>query len=298
MDQQLQSKKDIEKISIDILKDSKSYGVFPTPIDKIITYSELIVAGGIDLKSLQEKHKSFFFSDAFKSGLSKIRGFLDRREKIIYVDTEQNINRQGFVKLHETGHNVLPWQKNVLEFLDDDSTLDPKTKEEFEAEANYFASGTLFQHDLFLDEIKKYELGIPATFQLAKYFGASTHATLRRYVEQSHKRCALLVLEKISPKGQPPAACFRNSFHSSKFVKEFGEITWPDQFGFTWSFIQDYYFNKRVKMDGVVSLETSNGRKEFHYHFFNNTFNAFVLFFPKGENKKTRTKIILKTSLE
>jgi Zn-dependent peptidase ImmA (M78 family) len=294
----LQSKKDIEKISIDILKASKSYGVFPTPIDNIMNYSELIVTGGIDIKSLEKKYKSFFFTDAIRTGLTKIRGFLDRREKIIYLDTTQNISRQGFVKLHEAGHNVLFWQKEILEFLDDDDTLDPATKEEFEAEANYFASVTLFQHDIFLDEIKKYELGIPATLQLSKYFGASTHATLRRYVEQSPKRCALLVLQNVSSRDQQPSAHFRNAFHSQKFAKEFGEITWPEQFGFTWDFIQDYYFNKRVKTNGEISLDTPSGRKTFNYHFFNNTFNGFVFFFPKGENKKTRTKIILKETFK
>ena len=59
----LSSKKDIENISFDILKSSKSLDVFPTPIDKILQYSELIVAEGIDLKSLEKKYKTFFFSE-------------------------------------------------------------------------------------------------------------------------------------------------------------------------------------------------------------------------------------------
>ena len=143
----LHSKKDIENISFEILKTSKSLDVFPTPIDNIVNHSELIIAGGIDLKSLEKKYKSFLFTDALKSGLSKIRGFLDRSEKLIYLDMEQRSSRLGFVKLHETGHNVLPWQSKIIEFLDDDATLDADTQEEFEIEANYFASVTLFQND-------------------------------------------------------------------------------------------------------------------------------------------------------
>ena len=84
----LHSKKDIENISFEILKTSKSLDVFLTPIDNIVNHSELIIAGGIDLKSLEKKYKSFLFTDALKSGLSKIRCFLDRSEKLIYLDME------------------------------------------------------------------------------------------------------------------------------------------------------------------------------------------------------------------
>lgn len=37
------SLKEIEKISIEVLKQSKSLDVFPTPISKIITYSEFVI---------------------------------------------------------------------------------------------------------------------------------------------------------------------------------------------------------------------------------------------------------------
>ena len=58
----LHSKKDIDNISHDILKSSKSLDVFPTPIEKIVQHSELYIAGGIDLKSLEKKYKSSHFS--------------------------------------------------------------------------------------------------------------------------------------------------------------------------------------------------------------------------------------------
>lgn len=291
---ELQSKKDIENISIDILKASKAFGIFPTPIDKIVQHSELTISEGIDLKSLEKKYGGFNFSDAFRSGIAKVRGFLDRSEKLIYLDLDQPVTRRGFVTLHETGHSVLPWQQKTLQFLDDDETLDPQTKEEFEAEANYFASITLFQHDMFIQEVKKYELGIQAALHLSKYFGASGHATLRRYVETSKKRCAMLVLKDMSAKGSIVSGNLRNAFHSGSFIKEFGEISWPAQFGHTWSFMQDHSRNRRMKTDGVINLSTKNGSSDFNYHYYNNSFNVFVLLFPIGENTKTRTKILVK----
>lgn len=291
----LLSKKDIENISLDILKSSKSLDVFPTPVDKIVQYSELYIAGGIDLISLEKKYKTSFFSEALKSGLSKIRGFLDRREKLIYLDMNQIVSRQNFVTLHETGHNVLPWQNKTLEFLDDDETLDPDTQEEFENEANYFASITLFQNDRFDNHVKKFELGMPAVVQLSNHFGASVHATFRRYVENSKFRCALLVLKNLSEKGKVANGDFRNAFHSESFLNDFGSIEWPENFGYKWGFIKDHLFLKRKwKINGVINLKTLNGDIDFTYHYFGNSYNSFVMIFPKGENKATRTKILVK----
>lgn len=291
----IHSKKDIENISFDILKSSKSLDVFPTPVDQIMDHSELFVAGGIDLKSLEKKYKSFYFTDALKSGLSKIRGFLDRSEKLIYLDMSQRTSRLSFVKLHETGHNVLPWQNKIFQFLDDDETLDPSTQVEFEIEANYFASVTLFQNDRFDREIKKYELGLPSIIQLSTHFGASVHATFRWYVENSKFRCALLVLQNLSQNGKTPKGEFRNAFHSSSFLNTFGPIDWPENFGFKWKFIKDHCFlKKKWKVNGKINLNTLSGDVEFTYHYFDNTYNGFVLIFPPGENKATKTKILLK----
>lgn len=290
----LHSKKDIENISYDILKSSKALDVFPTPITKITDYSDLIIETGIDLATLEKKHKGFNFNDAFKSGWEKVRGFLDRREKIIYIDTTQNENRQGFVKLHEVGHNVLPWQNATMQFLDNDDTLDLDIIEEFEAEANYFASITLFQNDRFENEVKKYELGLPTVMQLSKHFGASNHATYRRYVENSKQRCALLILENLSSKGAVVNGNFRNAFYSNSFIKDFGEVSWPEKFGYKWEFMKDHAFKRKHKLDGLITLPLETLDQNFNYHYFNNSYNVFVMFFPKGENKATRTKIILK----
>lgn len=109
-------KDDIDKISKEILKQSKAYDTFPTPVDKIVNYAELNVAENINLSKLEP---DFFdkFSGAFKNTLDKIRGLLDREEKVIYLDLDQTTNRKNFVKLHEVGHDVLPWQRphsNIL----------------------------------------------------------------------------------------------------------------------------------------------------------------------------------------
>lgn len=288
----LPSKSDIEAISMDLLKQSKSIDVFPTPVDSIIRHVELKVDTKIDLSKVDD---SFLLSlpesraKEIIDSFSQVRGILDRTEKTIYLDLKQLPARQTFVKLHETGHEVLSWQNAILTCLDDDSTLDLYTKEEFEAEANYFASTILFQNDRFENEMKKKPLGIKAPMDLAKLFGASNHASMRKYAESSNRRCALLVLEDVSKMGQQLICTKRDFFASQSFTETFGTINFPDKFGYKWNFARDYYFARsNYHEKGLIPLDTENGTADFKYHFFNNSYNAFVLLFPFGEdnNKK------------
>lgn len=207
------------------------------------------------------------------------------------MDLSQPAVRQNFVKLHEVGHDVLYWQGEILEHLENDLTLEPDVLEEFEAEANYFASCLLFQLERFEHEMSKLELGIKSPMHLARFFGTSVHAALRRYVEYSKNRCALLVLEGASKSGDTSQCGKRDIFTSRKFEETFGAIDLPEKFGFKWSFAQDYYFGKKYHEKGAVKLMTETGVVDFTYHFFNNQYNAFVFLFPVGETKMATSKI-------
>lgn len=298
------TRKEIEKISHNILKESKSFDIFPTPVDKILSYSNFAVDNKIDLQNIDD---SFF--DSFKEklidpskkallhALSKIKGFFYREEKIIYIDVnlDKNIGKKNFVKLHEIGHGVLSWQDEILLALDNDETLSEEYDEQFEAEANYFASITLFQHDRFLEECEKLNMGLGAVMALRKKFGASVHSTFRNYVLQSKNRCALLVLNHpVNENGFTNILTTRDLFYSKFFLEEFGELNLPNEFGFKWTFVQDFKFKKKVNENGVISLYTKEGEQlKASYHFFNNTYNSFVFIFPKGEKNRAKTKIIL-----
>jgi len=286
------AKKDIETIAYDILKSSKSWGKFPTPVDSIVNYSDLIVNQTVDVSKIHHGYLSKA-TDALFSALSKVRGLFDRSEKTIYLDLSQNDQKKNFVKLHEVGHGVLPWQNQTSSFLDDDNTLSLDYREQFEAEANLFASATLFQLDRFEDEMAKLEFGIKSAMALAKLFGGSNHAAIRRFVEYSPNRCALLVLKDISPKNEVANCTVRDYFQSPKFTRHFGVISWEKQLGFTWPFVQDYYFRKRMKFEQEIVIKTSIGSLTFNYDFFDTSYNAFVLLYPKGEKSGGRTKVII-----
>ncbi len=297
------TKKDIEKTSLQLLKSSKALDVFPTPVDKILNYSDFIADNNIDLLNIEKsfldnlQDKSLESFKILQSGLSKIKGIFDRREKTIYVDVSlnKNLGKKNFVQLHEIGHGVLDWQNEMMLCLDNDETLSPEIEEQFEEEANYFASITLFQHNRFIYEAEKLNLGLSSVMALSKKFGASIHATFRNYVLKSNNRCALLVLTPIKKALGNSSVCEkRNLFYSQSFLDDIGELKLPNEFGFKWNFIQDFRFNKRFHEKGKIELISESGEIiSSQYHFFNNTYNTFVLIFPNGEKNKAKTKVIL-----
>ncbi|MDP2421339.1 ImmA/IrrE family metallo-endopeptidase [Sediminibacterium sp.] len=287
------ARKDIDKQVFDLLKASKSLDVFPTPIDRITDYVELRQSNSD--QSLHSIPTSYFTQklDVLQRALKKVYGAFDRSERIIYINPFIHKNKKAFVQLHETGHAVIPWQKATGYFVDDTITLDADTKVQFEEEANYFASGALFQLDRFKDELLKMPLEIGSPLALAELFGGSKHAGMRRYVEVCPKRCALLVLERKeeSPKGE--LLSFRNCFHSDKFLRSFGDLSWPAIFDKSFPFIQDYLRKRRLHNEGSIWLQTQAGMECFEYHYFNNSHNVFVLLLPEGERISTRTKIYM-----
>ena len=285
-------KEDIEKIVLDALSKSNSLGVFPTPVDKIIKYADLRVNSRVDLSAIP----STFFAkgDLFiKRTMAIIRGALDRREKIIYLDQSQIPARQNFVMLHEVGHELCGWQGSLLKVLqDNDETLDPEIDDEFEAEANLFASSALFQLNIFTDKMKELPLELDTSRHLAKLFGGSFHAAIRRYVNNSPKRCAILILNK--EKGSTyslPKLTLRTYIESPAFKEEWGGIDWGTEFSYDIPFVQDFMANRRM-LKSELDIDWMGETIACDYHYFHNGHNVFVFMFPKGESVKSRTTFI------
>jgi len=218
---------------------------------------------------------------------------LDRSEKVIYLDMNQHPSKQKFVKLHEVGHELCGWQGNMLKYLDDDENLDPDINDVFEAEANYFASSALFQGQIFNEKVGEYPLELATCLQLQKLFGGSFHATIRRYVEHSKKRCALLVLNKESKSPFSPAnLSLRNYFQSPSFTKEWGQIEWESNFDYDVPFVQNYLSNRRLAKSQLI-IDSGAESISCDYHYFDNSYNVFVFMFPKGEIIKSRTTFVV-----
>lgn len=285
----LDSNSDIEDAAKLLLRESKARGVFPTPVDKIVRTAELQIELGIDLGAAKQSYIEKAIEGIGKIS-RKILGILDVRAKTIYLDLQQRDSRQRFVKLHEVGHEVLPWQSEAYR-LDDEKTIAPSAKDLFEREASSFASAVLFQLERFDEEAGKLPLDIGSPLELARKFGASCQATIRRYVQHSTKRCMVLVLEAADKNMN---AKIRDCFESKAFVKEFGNLPWPEQCDARFPFVQDMLCNRRYYRHGSFLCRNTNGDQvALSYHYFNNTYNGFVLLFPPGELIRTRTKIVL-----
>jgi hypothetical protein len=233
-------------------------------------------------------------SDALK----KVLGMVDFRQRTIYLDHSLSPPRQAFIKLHEVGHGVLPWQRELREgFGDDEFTLDPDLNEQFEREANHFASAALFQLEHFDEELRKLPLTFSSIRALAQKCGASIQATARRYVARCPKRCALLVLHPPSSTALNSAILVRNCFESPSFVESFGALQVSDICDASLPFVQDLLRRRRLHEEGTVTLPTSSAASlALEYHFFNNSYNAFVFLFPEGEAIRSRVTIVDRTA--
>ncbi len=219
---ELESSAEIDKIARNILIDSKAAGRFPTPVDTIIAYTELSLDRGVDLSKIELSFLSAS-KDFFGRISRKVLGMIDIRQKTIYLDHSQRPSRKNFVKLHEVGHGVLPWQSALLGCLDDEHTISPEIDEVYEGEASYFASCCLFQQERFNEESAKLPLSLASAQVLATKFGGSLQATLRRYVEFSPHRCSMLVFHRPEFNGTCKAK-IRNYFESPRFNDETGGL--------------------------------------------------------------------------
>ena len=290
--QPVESASDIEKIARVLLKDSKAFGKFPTPVDQITRYTEIQIANGVDLSKVEPSFFSKKF-DIFNSAMRKILGIIDIRHKTVYLDLSQNPSRQNFIKLHEVGHDALPWQKESLMYAEDERTLNPLATEIFEREANYFASCALFQLERFDEEADKLPLSLNSAMLLSRKIGSSVQAAVRRYVEYSRKRCAVLVLEKPS-QNRTFKAKIRNYFESPSFKIEFSDLIWPEECGEEFQFILDLKTKRKFHENGVLNVTRADLQSmTLTYHYFNNGYNAFVFLIPPGEKNHSRTKIIV-----
>ena len=219
----------------------------PTPVDDIVACAELVVSQEI---TLEEKHEGFFTKSLglLASALKKAMGLVDLRENVIYLDTSVLPQKKVFVKLHESGHKVLPWQRKAMLYLDDESTLDPDVHEAFEREANRFASDVLFQVGRFDQDAHDLPLAIKSAMALAKRYGASVHASLRRFVERNESACSVLVLAKTpvvmaDGSGLP----LKRVFQSQAFLRRFGQLPWPERIRVDHPFVEPIMNGCRFK---------------------------------------------------
>ncbi len=213
-----------------MLMEAGALGRFPTPVDEVLATAKLEVVPEdlSDLPFMDRLRKKTLGN--LKRALSKVLGIFDVKAGLVFIDHTVKAAKQRFLKLHETGHSFLPWQRDAYSVIEDcEATLDPKTADLFDREANLFATEVLFQLDGFIEEAADSPFGIRVPLDLAEKYGASAYAAIRQYVAKNHRACAVVVLNPPEDKGELGLQLTtRRIIVSPAWTKLVGETTWPD----------------------------------------------------------------------
>ena len=214
------------------MKSADALGVFPTPVDEILEAAKVFVAEEDLSDQGFFKRMKKAAGGALKRALEKVLGVMHVAARLVYLDKAVHVAKLPFLKLHETAHAVLPWQNDIYAVTEDcKMTLAPEIADDFEKEANVFATEVVFQLDAFTEEAADHDFGILVPVKLNKRFGSSIYSAVRRYVSTHHKACLVLVLEPPQVHEDLGFTCdLRRVVASQSFQEQFGELNWPEYF--------------------------------------------------------------------
>jgi hypothetical protein len=266
------------------LREAGALGIFPTPVKQIMEVAKVEEVTGEVLSEgfLAKLRKSVGDAGgALKRAIGKLMGVFQAKSGLIFLDQTLIAVKKRFVRLHESAHGFLPWQRPIYGLVEDcDKALDADSAELFDREANVFASEVLFNLDTFRDLAADEKFTIWTPIDLADKFEASKYSAIRQYVSKNDRVCAVVVLNM--PKlveGDGFRATLRRPIQSPEFSKIFGNYPW-----------KDYYTpdddigamvplgKKRSAGKRQMVLVDKNGqRHECICESFTNTYQVFVL---------------------
>jgi len=165
-----------------------------------------------------------------RRAFKKVIGLFDAREGLIFIDRTLHVVRQAFVRLHETGHAFMRWQRDLYAVVEDSEyEIDSELADQFDREANVFASEVMFQLNGFSEEAEGYEFGLRAPISLSKTYGSSIYSAIRRYVTHNWRACTVIVLDMPEfVEGDGFRANVRRTCSSPDFARMFGEMELPE----------------------------------------------------------------------
>ena len=278
---------EVKRIADALLRKADAYGKFPTPVDDILETAQLVVDRTVSLEFQSDSIIKSFRSLVGKkarplvSGMKKLFGLLHIPSGEIYLDQSQHVNKQTWVKLHETGHGCIPHQKRMYQLVEDgEYELDPGTEELFEREANNFAAETLYQLDTYEKVAADYIVSIRTPMELSKKFGGSIYSSIRRYVTTHFSPIGLAVYDQVEKEaGQYLFQLRRQPIASEAFRKKYAGFTWPNPCtngNWLWPLLR-----RRKLAEEIATIEDDTGvTHECEIHLFNSTHQIFVMLIP------------------
>jgi hypothetical protein len=269
-----------------LLHEADASGRMPTPVPDLVEAAKLSVARDVSLDDGFLKRLYRKLTAPIRNAIEKVLGLLDSRDRTIYLDQTVHRNKQTFLSLHEVGHDFMPWQRDTFAIMEDcERTLDPEIQDQFERQANVFASEVLFQLDRFRDDAASCPLAIRTPLDLAKRYGASCYAAVRRYVSTNRRACVVLVLNApVYEVGVGYTATLRRSVASPAFVKRFGTPAWPAAYRPGDPLHRFLPFEHPFTKPTGCQIRNGNAEQEpCVVEAFNSSYQIFVLIYPESE---------------
>ena len=204
---------------------ASAFGRFPTPVAEVMKTAKVVVAQEEALNEgflAKLRRKA---GNALKRAINKVLGVLDARARLIYIDRAVHVVKQTFLKLHETAHAFMPWQRDLYVVVEDcEKTISPEVSEQFDREANVFASEVLFQLDHFSKEAADYDFGIRVPAQVVKE--VRRVSVLGRAAVRVNESSAVRGSDPESP-GVDCRAWISGFASTSGRVRYFSDVVWP-----------------------------------------------------------------------
>lgn len=292
----LDSGRDIARHVERLLRDAEAQGRLPTPVDDLIAAAKLTEP----LDSLLSESALAGVPEYLAAKMRRLRGkthaLLDRKTREIHVNPDiSHDGQRRFKKCHEVAHDILPWQQDTG-YVDDQFTLAPTTRRLFEQEANQGGAELLFQRDLFTEMASDYRMGFATVLDLAEQFGASYHATFRRYVETHGTKVAGLVLEPSPCTATPLGYRRGEALNSTSWMTQFDPTSsWPQILNATpYSFIQ---LVRTVGDEAVTTTlrypDLNNTMTDLNVELWSNTYRVFVLIWKPRRERLKRARVVI-----
>jgi hypothetical protein len=265
------------------LRRAGAVGRLPTPIEDLIKAADITAESDTEgavtrfLSILNEQGRA-----SFKAAMQKMRGIADLRGRAIYVPSDK-APRKLFASAHEFAHEDIPWHKVITDdvaafYTDDDYSLGPDVQDQFDIEANFYASEVIFQGKRFTTHARDYQPSFDAVFVLADLHGASRQATLRRYIEAQDETIAALTYlpsrYRVDTQGFAVLRAPR-LFGTPKFIHKYGDVQLPGQITSAHPWAESRNLNEVCK--GEINLDCGGVAVSFQWQSWWNTYTLMVL---------------------
>ena len=206
----------------------------PTPVEDIVAAAGLTKTSEIAITESMIRRAPAKMRQLLRSAARKIQGVLHRSEQVIQIAPNSSAEHERFVTCHEVTHAILPWQSD-LAVLGDDKT-NPLTasngplreRSEPRRRRDPLPAGSAHTNGAGLPDRDVHS----APCSLSR-FGASIHATFRRWVESIDGVACGLVLDTELANGhrrryeQVLTPRWQQQFGSAGFPKEMDAKAFP-----------------------------------------------------------------------